>query len=294
MKRLTAILISLVTAFTAFYAVYGADTTATQAASAPQAAEAYIDSGRLVIEYHSGMSGTAVAAYYSGQTLCGAYISGNNGEAYTCDIPDGYTKIRVWFTDEDKMRTVQIIDRTAVTAAPTVIPSSPAPSPTSPTEVPTAEPSEEYDEGYGGFLESLGQSSGGADEDENLQTFTFTVECHNALLSDALGDELRGFLPPDGIITPTAEYTLTEGMTVYDALIAAANDYGFEVEYKSGYVSGIGGLYEFDCGPFSGWMYVVNGEAIMSPMDSYIIEDGDEVRVAYTCSLGDDLGQEVE
>ena len=279
MKRLTAILISLLTALTALYAVRAAD--------APQVANAYFDNGSLVIEYRSGMPDIAVAAYYSGKTLCGAYFSETDGEKYTFDIPAGYTKIRVWFTNEDKMRTVQIVDRTAFTPAPTLTP-TPTPS-AEPTAEPTKEPIEE-DEGYGGFI----TPPVGDNKDENIQTFTFSVECHNALLSDELNDELRGILPTDGFIAPAMEYTLTEGMTIYDALLAASEKFGFEVKSNAGYVSAVGALGEFECGPFSGWMYLINGEAVMAPMDGYVIKDGDTVCVAYTCSFGDDLGQEVE
>ena len=210
MKRLIGILISLLTAFTALFGVYGA--------GASDMTTAYIDNGSLIIEYQAGMSDTAVAAYYSGKTLCGAYLAESDGEVYTFDIPVGYTKIRVWFTDEDEVRTVQIIDRSAVTAAPTVAPSV---TPTAkPTTEPTEEPTEEEDEGYGGFI----TPPIGNNKDENIQTFTFSVECHNALTSDRLSDELRGFLPIDGFIAPAIEYKLTEGMTVYDALLAASDE----------------------------------------------------------------------
>ena len=287
MKKLTAILISLLTTVAAFCRAFAAD--APLAADVPLATGAYINEGQLVIEFQPGMSDTAVAAYYSGRILCGVYLSQTDGGRYTFDIPEGYTKIRVWFTDETETRTVHIIDRASVTSAPTPTPTV-APTPTAEQLQDEDDAEEEYDEGYGGFLVPLNSES----EDEAAETFTFSVECHNALSSDALNDELLGILPADGFIAPAAEYELTEGMTVYDALIAAADVYGFEVEYKSGYVSAIGGLREFDCGPFSGWMYIVNGDAIMSPMDSYAISDGDEVRVAYTCLLGDDLGTEVK
>ena len=185
--------------------------------------------------------------------------------------------------------------------SPNGITVSPSPSPTSAAIEATAEPqeeqTEEYDEGYGGFLElphreEAAPSDNG--ENENVQTFTFSVDCHNALLSDQLKDGLRAVLPADGFIAPAAEYELTEGATVYDALMTAAEKYGFEVKCTSDYVSAIGDLGEFDCGPFSGWMYLINGEAILMPMDSYVINDGDIVRIAYTCSFGDDLGNEVE
>lgn len=296
MKRLTGILISLLTLFTTLCGVFAADS--------PAAATAYIEDSRLVIDYSENMADTAVIAYYNGQTLCGAYISETDGRTYTFGIAEGYTKIRVWFSNEDEMRTVHIIDRSSL-AAQATNPPSPAPSalPTAePADSSAENPSEEYDEGYGGFLVPPERATlapdvpdePSDDENENVQTFTFSVECHNALSSDSLNEELRAVLPPDGFIAPTESYKLTDGMTVYDALTEAADKYGFDVKTKSGYISAIWNLGEFDCGPFSGWMYLVNGEAIMSPMDGYVIVDGDVVQVAYTCLLGNDLGQEVE
>lgn len=278
MKRLIGVLISLITAFTAFGVTFAADST-----------NAYIDNGRLVIECQSGMSDTAVAAYYSGRTLCGAYLAKNDGGAYTFGIPAGYTKIRVWFTDEDEMRSVQIIDRTAITPPP-VLTVTPSPSPTAePTPSPTEEPTEDFDEGYGGFLDLPNNS-----KNENIHTFTFSVECRRALSSDKLKDDLRALLPSDGFIAPAMEYELTEGITVYDALMAAAAEYGFEIDGKPEYITGIGGLSEFSCGGASGWMYTVNGKVIMAPINLYKIQDGDIVQVSYTLSLGRDLGNEVE
>ena len=176
--------------------------------------------------------------------------------------------------------------------SPNGITVSPSPSPTSAAIEATAEPqeeqTEEYDEGYGGFLEPTHN-----EDNKNVHAFTFSIACHNALSSDKLSDELRALLPSDGFIAPVSEYNLTEGMTVYDALKAALSKYGFAADYKSGYVSGIGGLYEFDCGGSSGWMYTVNGEVTMAPINMYKIKDGDVVQIAYTVSLGSDLGHEV-
>ena len=316
MKKLTGILIGLLTAFTALLGVYAADVS--PAVDIPHV-NAYIDEGRLVIDYSKGMADTAIIAYYRGQTLCGSYISQINGESYTFDIPKGYTKIRVWFTDEDEARTVHIIDRSSVTLSPTPS-ATPAQDVSSATPRPTTRPrpTEEPDEGYGGHISSpepthdapaastpaetpepteepeKNEPEDSENNDNITQSFTFSVECHNALSSDALSDGLLDILPSDGFLAPAAEYGLTDGMTVYDALTAAADEYGLKIKYKSGYVSTIGGLGEFDCGPFSGWMYLVNGKAILAPVDGYVINDGDVVQMAYTCLLGRDLGQEVE
>ena len=47
-----------------------------------------------------------------------------------------------------------------------------------------------------------------------------------------------------------------EGDTVMDVLKRT----GVDIDVSKGYVAGIDGLYEFDCGKNSGWMYRVNGK----------------------------------
>ena len=61
--------------------------------------------------------------------------------------------------------------------------------------------------------------------------------------------------------------TLNQGASVYDALCAT----GASVGGSSGYVSSIGGLAEFACGPGSGWLYFVNGSSPGYGCGSYIL-----------------------
>jgi len=53
--------------------------------------------------------------------------------------------------------------------------------------------------------------------------------------------------------------TLPEGTTASEALVAALDAAGVEYTIRSGYVSEIGGLAEFDHSSRSGWMYMVDG-----------------------------------
>ena len=57
--------------------------------------------------------------------------------------------------------------------------------------------------------------------------------------------------------------------------LAAKN--GKEVAGSDYYVSGIGGLYEKQHGPMSGWMYSVNGVAPNKAAIKYDLNDGDQV-----------------
>lgn len=65
---------------------------------------------------------------------------------------------------------------------------------------------------------------------------------------------------------------------------AALKNVDLEVEGMgfAGYVSGIGGLREFDQGPMSGWIYKVNGESPSAGSGSYKLKAGDRVEWVYT------------
>ncbi len=63
----------------------------------------------------------------------------------------------------------------------------------------------------------------------------------------------------------------------------------------SGYISEIKGLKEFDGGTQSGWMVTVNDWFINAGVNDFSVsegnlEAGDEIRMMYTCSMGEDLG----
>ena len=59
------------------------------------------------------------------------------------------------------------------------------------------------------------------------------------------------------------------------------------VDISKGYVAGIDGLYEFDCGKNSGWMYRVNGKFPNYMAGKCTLHDGDKVEWLYTCVRGD-------
>lgn len=79
--------------------------------------------------------------------------------------------------------------------------------------------------------------------------------------------------------------TLSQGSSVYDALVAT----GVGVGGSSSYVSSIGGLAEFACGPGSGWLYFVNGSSPGYGSGSYILNGGENITWIYTCDMGNDL-----
>ena len=113
---------------------------------------------------------------------------------------------------------------------------------------------------------------------------TVSVDC-----SAALGYDTSVQLPENGVMM-SQQVELPEDATAFDALIEAARTQQLRVDYTGGafgeYVSGIGGLSEFDCGSESGWLYEVNGVRPSVSAGAYVLAAGDEVTFVYTCTAG--------
>ena len=105
-------------------------------------------------------------------------------------------------------------------------------------------------------------------------------------------------MPEDGVIFPETTVYFSEGESVCDVLVREMMNAKIHMEsentpmYKSAYIEGIANLYEYDCGPLSGWMYKVNGEFPNYGCSAYVLSDGDRVEWVYTCDLGKDVGNE--
>lgn len=128
---------------------------------------------------------------------------------------------------------------------------------------------------------------------------TITIVCNTVLDNmDTVNKEKVPFIPKDGTILPKTQVSFAEGDTVFEVLqkvCGAANlqlEYSYTPIYKSSYIEGINHLYEFDCGPESGWMYKVNGRSPNYGCSAYKLEDGDDILWCYTCTgLGADVGE---
>lgn len=136
---------------------------------------------------------------------------------------------------------------------------------------------------------------------EESETVFISIDCVTVLDNwDKLDPDLRfdEFVPPDGIVLPLTEYVLRPGDTAFDLLDRATRYNKIQMEYtgahlaayNSVYIEGIHYLYEFSCGPYSGWMYEVNGAIPMYGCSNYLLKDGDILRWRYTCDLGRDVG----
>ncbi len=127
---------------------------------------------------------------------------------------------------------------------------------------------------------------------EPVTTCTLSVTCESLLGNmDKLKEEKRQLVPSDGVIFKAQEIEFTEGESVFDVLLREmrANKIHFEFVqtpmYDSAYIEGIGNLYEFDCGRYSGWMYKVNGVSPTYGCSQYILKNGDRIEFYYNCDL---------
>ena len=137
---------------------------------------------------------------------------------------------------------------------------------------------------------------------ENTENIcTITIRCDTVLDNQNLLEEAKvPYVPADGVILPEIEVEFTPGENVFDVLqrVCEAADipleYSWTPLYDSYYLEGICHLYEFDCGPESGWMYQVSGKFPNYGCSSYEVQPGDRIEWLYSCiGLGADLGADV-
>ncbi|WP_042476300.1 S-layer homology domain-containing protein [Bacillus ndiopicus] len=98
-------------------------------------------------------------------------------------------------------------------------------------------------------------------------------------------------------LRPTAT-KLFAGETAFDVLKRATDENGIALSYRQTeygiYVDGIAGLYEFDRGPLSGWMYRVNGIYPSYSAANYVLSPKDSVEWLFTTDLGKDIGGHID
>ena len=130
-------------------------------------------------------------------------------------------------------------------------------------------------------------------------TCTLEIRCDTLLGNlDKLTEGKAALVPEDGILLPVTEVEFTGGNSVFDVFRQTLKNQKIHFEYvdasayDSVYIEGIGNLYEFDCGPQSGWMYSVNGTYPGLGCSGYTLADGDRIVFSYTLNLGADLGAE--
>lgn len=130
-------------------------------------------------------------------------------------------------------------------------------------------------------------ASSAASEQETV-TFTLSIDCKNAVGSGMLNPALN--LPPDGMLLNATAVTCEKGETLLSVLKRVCKSQGIALDCDvTGYVRGIAGLYEKDCGANSGWVYSVKGAFMNVGAGAYRPQQGDKIEWCYTCTYGDTL-----
>ncbi len=121
---------------------------------------------------------------------------------------------------------------------------------------------------------------------------TLSVRCDSVLSNiDMLKNGKAEIIPDDGILYAEQSVTIHEGDSVFDVLHRELKNNNIHLEfvetpmYNSVYIEGIGNLYEFDCGNFSGWLYKVNDVQPTYGCSQYIVQNGDKIEFIYSCNL---------
>ena len=133
--------------------------------------------------------------------------------------------------------------------------------------------------------------------DDDAMYCTLYITCASILdHMDDFDSSKEDLLPSDGVIYKEKKVEFAKGDTVFDVLQRETKSNKIHMEftktpiYKSNYIEGINNIYEFDCGPLSGWMYSVNGSFPQYGCSGYKLKNGDKIKWIYSCELGRDIG----
>lgn len=136
---------------------------------------------------------------------------------------------------------------------------------------------------------------------KNPEPVTVTLEIRCDTISNNMdrleNPAIEDYIPENGVILEKTTYKGTTDNTVFDALNTLCRnndiqlDFNYTPIYAAYYIEGINYLYEFDCGPQSGWIYKVNDWFPNYGCSSYYLKDGDTIVWCYSCEgLGTDVG----
>ncbi len=134
-----------------------------------------------------------------------------------------------------------------------------------------------------------------ASDDSKALVCTLSVSCESVLKNfEKLKENKKGIIPHDGFFLKEKKVEFAENETAFDVLHREMKNSGIHLEfvqthmYNSAYIEGIGNLYEFDCGDYSGWLYKVNGVKPTYGCSQYRLQKGDRIEFYYSCNFLDD------
>ena len=125
----------------------------------------------------------------------------------------------------------------------------------------------------------------------NAQTCTLIVKCVDVLQNPRMLNPAKAsIIPASGIIYHSEYAEFHEGESVFDVFKREMKQQKLHFDYEENvsggaYVSGIGNLYNGDCGANSGWMYYVNGEIPQIGCSQYTLQGGDLIEWIYICDM---------
>ena len=133
-----------------------------------------------------------------------------------------------------------------------------------------------------------GQPTTGQQATTSARNVTIKIICTELTSHpEMIPDNLKNYVPSNGIILNTKTYQAGAGTTVYDVLNRACRENGIQMEHSDHpiygtYVKAINYLYEKAAGNESGWKYKVNGKVPNVGCGSYQVSSGDEIIWYYT------------
>lgn len=129
----------------------------------------------------------------------------------------------------------------------------------------------------------------------STKTCTITISCADVLDNmSMIKPEKQQLIPSDGIFLKKVTVPIADNTTAFDVLKSVTGDKKIHMEcsytalYNSSYIEGIGNIYEFDCGPLSGWKYYVNDVCPSYGCSQYKLNDGDNLDFEFMCNAAGD------
>ncbi|MCL2062445.1 MAG: DUF4430 domain-containing protein [Firmicutes bacterium] len=121
-------------------------------------------------------------------------------------------------------------------------------------------------------------------EYEHPFSVTLSVTCTAAVGHADLPETVRALLPADGVILSDESIEITKKTSVLTLLRENLQQQRIQFDISGGYVRAINNLYEKQCGPFSGWVYYINGSLASSGASSYAVRADDVIEWRYVLS----------
>lgn len=185
----------------------------------------------------------------------------------------------------DFTQTTAVISQTA-TQSPTTLPTTAAQTTQKSTQASTTAQLQTENSGLNAVTPTTSKPDQATTQDKKI-TVTVFCSCKNAVIYGIRNkDNYGSFIPESGTLIDIA-VSVAPDSTAMDAIKAACKQSEIEIDESRGYIKGIGGLYEKDCGGASGWLYSVNGSFPYTSSDKYVLKANDRIELHYTVKNGD-------